>query len=57
VHAKAAMIVDTATVQEMIMRVLQPVAHGSSVEALRKMLPWPKAGLEEFVGTGLWWDK
>ncbi len=54
VHARAAMRVDTATVQEMLMRVLPGVMRGDSVESLR--MPWPEL-IRSNSSTGLWWDK
>ena len=57
VNARAGMIADAATIQELLYEVLPPVlkgGSGASVAALAR--PWPT--LEDpSGGTGLWWDK
>lgn len=57
VNARAGMIADAATIQELLYEVLPPVLKGgpgASVAALAR--PWPT--LEDpSGGTGLWWDK
>ncbi len=55
-HAKAAMVVDTGRVVEMLAEVLEPVLHGESVEALQR--PWPpvRAMVESFASS-MWWLK
>lgn len=53
-HAAAAMRVDTATVQEMLMQIVPGAMRGDSVESQRQL--WPD--LTRAKGsTGLWWDK
>ncbi|BDA48143.1 hypothetical protein COCOBI_11-4020 [Coccomyxa sp. Obi] len=54
VHAAAAMRVDAARVQEMLMQVIPGAMRGESVEAVRQ--PWPELARAE-GSTGLWWDK
>ena len=54
VHAAAAMRVDAATVQEMLMQVIPGAMRGESVETLRQ--PWPELARAK-GSTGLWWDK
>ena len=56
VHAKAAMVVDTGRVVEILAEVLEPVMHGESVQALQR--PWPpvRAMVESFASS-MWWLK
>lgn len=57
VNARAGMVADAATIQELLYEVLPRVLKGgpeASVAALAR--PWPT--LEDpSGGTGLWWDK
>ncbi|CAK0784873.1 hypothetical protein CVIRNUC_008078 [Coccomyxa viridis] len=54
VHARAAMRVDVATVQELIVESLPGCLRGQDVEELEK--PWPEL-VKSAGSTGLWWDK
>jgi len=56
VHAKAAMVVDTGHIAEMLAEVLEPALHGKSVQALQR--PWPpvRATVESFASS-MWWLK
>ena len=55
VHARAAMVADAATLQEMLMDFLPSVLRGASVQSMAQ--PWPSATHSSAAQTGLWWDK
>ncbi|KAK9806815.1 hypothetical protein WJX72_003692 [[Myrmecia] bisecta] len=54
VHARAGMMADAATIQELLLDVLPAVYRGENVSALAQ--PWPKGAVKS-GNTGLWWDK
>ena len=54
-HARASMLVDTGSVQELLYGLIPSVLRNDTVEALRR--PWPEATAAGPVErTGLWWD-
>ena len=54
-HARASMLVDTGSVQELLYGLIPSVLRNDTVEALRR--PWPEApAAGPIERTGLWWD-
>lgn len=55
VHARASMVADAATLQEMLIDFLPKVFRGESVQSLAQ--PWPSASHGTRGADGLWWEK
>ena len=49
------MIVDTRTVERMLMELLPPARRGASVEVLQPRMPWPSRHAPTGK-TGMWWE-
>lgn len=54
-HARAGMVVDIATVQEILADLVPHVMKGEPVKSLSRRRPWPQLDFGD-GHTGLWWD-